>query len=130
MHNQGALAVRENSRVRVFSDALSKGVQVDSSHATGDLDLFPGDTHPPVYSLTHNLSGNVNVGLNVRNARRGDRMRVNRNSGTPGAFTVTVKSGTAAAGTSIGVIQASANGFVDAVFDGSAWVQAGDAAAA
>lgn len=124
------MQVRENSRVEVFGVDKSKGIQVDAATATGDLDLFPGDTHPEVYSLTHNLTGNVNIGVNVRNARRGDRFRLNRNSAAPGAFTVTVKSGTAAGGSSVGVIQASANGFVDCVFDGSAWVQAGDAAAA
>jgi len=124
------MQIRENGKVQVISAAKLAGIQVDSSHATGNLDLFPGDVHPELYALTHNLSGNVVVGVNVRNARRNDRFRLVRNSGTPGAFTVTVNNGTAAGGSAIGVIQASANGFIEAMFNGLAWVAAGDAAAA
>lgn len=117
------------SRVQEINANTLAGIQTDSAHATGDLDLFPGDTHPPQYILTNNLSGAVNVGVNLRNAKRGDYFRLVRNSGTPGAFAVTVKSGTAAAGTSIGTIEASKNGFVDCKFDGTAWKAIGDAIA-
>jgi hypothetical protein len=124
------MQLRENGRVQVINANTLAGIQTDSTTATGNLDLFPGDTHPQVYALTHNITGNVVVGLNVRNARRGDRMRVIRNSGTPGAFTVTVNNGTAAGGNALAAIQASANGFIDAIFTGLAWVLAGDSAAA
>lgn len=120
------MTVKENSSVSVVSAARLAGVEVDATTATGNLDIFPGDANAPVYVLTNDLSGGVVVGINTRNARRGDRARVVRNSATPGAVTVTVKSGTAAGGSTLGrAIAASRNGWVEAVFDGSAWICAG-----
>lgn len=121
------MELREShGRTQVINTNTLKGLTVDAATATGDLDLYPGDVDSPVYILTHNLSGAVSVGLNTRNARRGMRVRLVRNSGTPGAVAVTVKSGTAAAGTTIGrAIAASKNGFVEAQFDGTNWVCVG-----
>ena len=114
---------RENSRVKVVNAANQVGLQVDATHATGDLNIFPGDVNAPHYVLTNNLSGNVVVGVNTRNARRGDVCRVTRNSGTPGAVTMTVVNGPAASGTTLGrAIAASRNGFVEAKFDGTNWI--------
>lgn len=123
------MQVNENaSVVKEVNAEMLAGVE-ENAIATGDLDLFV-DVDPPVVILTSNLTGAVNVGINVRAARREQRFRVVRNSAAPGAFAVTVKSGTAAAGTTIATIEASANGHVEAVFNGSVWKRAGDAAAA
>lgn len=114
---------RENSRVTVANAAKMTGVEVDSSHATGNLDIFPGDVNASNYVLTNDLSGAVAVGINTRNARRGDVCRVTRNSATPSANAVTVKNGTAAGGSPLGrAIAASRNGFVEAKFDGTNWI--------
>lgn len=123
------MQVREQGRVQVINANTLKELTVDAATATGNLDLFPGDVDSAVYVLTHNLSGAVSVGLNVRNARRGMRARLTRNSAAPGAFAVTVKSGTAAGGTALGsTIAASVNGFIEAQFDGAAWVFVGKGA--
>lgn len=122
------MQVREQGQVAEVNANRLNELTVDASHATGNLDLFPGDVDTAVYVLTNNLSGAVNVGLNTRNARRGQRARLVRNSGTPGAFAVTVKSGTAAAGTTLGTIGASNNGFIEAQYDGTAWVFIGKGA--
>jgi len=117
------MQIREQGRVQVINANTLKELTVDASHATGNLDLFPADVDSAVYVLTNNLSGAVLVGLNVRNARKGMKARLTRNSAAPGAFSVTVKSGTAAGGTTLGrAIAASRNGYVEAQFDGSAWV--------
>ena len=114
---------RENGSVEVINAGTLAEVEVDTATATGNLDIYPGDANAEVYVLTHDLSGNVNVGINVRNARKGMVARVVRNSATPGALTVTVKSGTAAAGSTLGrAIAASRNGWVEAKFDGTAWI--------
>lgn len=118
------MKIRKNGEVQVVNSGTSNsGVEVDSTTATGSLDLYPGDANAPNYVLTNDLSGNVAVGLNTRNARAGQVARLTRNSATPGVFTVTLKSGTAAAGTTIGrAIAASRNGFVEARFDGTNWI--------
>lgn len=114
---------RQDSRVEVANAANLEEVEVDAATATGNLDLYPGDANALHYVLTNNLTGNVVVGLNTRNAQRGDVARVTRNSAAPGLFTVTVKSGTAAGGSTLGrAIAASRNGFVEAKFDGTNWI--------
>lgn len=120
--------VREQGQVREINANRLAELTVNSSLATGNLDLFPGDVDTAVYVLTNNLTGNVNVGLNTRNARRGSKARLVRNSAAPGAFSVTVKSGTAAGGTTIGTIAVSVNGFIEAQFDGTNWVFIGKGA--
>ena len=120
------MQIREQGRVQVINANTLKELTVDTAHATGNLDLFPADVDSAVYVLTNNLSGAVLVGLNVRNARKGMKARLTRNSAAPGAFSVTVKSGTAAGGTTLArAIAASRNGFVEAQFDGAAWVAIG-----
>jgi len=117
---------RENGEVEVINAGRLAEIEVDASHATGDLNIYPGDANAPHYVLTHDLSGAVVVGINVRNARKGMVARVARNSATPSANAVTVKSGTAAGGSTLGrAIAASRNGFVEAKFDGSAWIFVG-----
>lgn len=117
---------RENGVVKVVNAANLTNLETDATTATGSLDLYPGDVNSRHYVLTNDLSGNVSVGLNVRNARKGMVARVVRNSATPGAVTVTVKSGTAGAGTTIHrAIAASKNGFVEAKFDGTNWIGVG-----
>jgi hypothetical protein len=114
---------RENGKVEVINSGRLAEIEVDSSHATGNLDIYPGDANAPHYVLTNNLSGAVSVGINVRNARKGDVVRVTRNSAAPSANAMTVKSGTAAGGSTLGrAIAASRNGFVEAKFDGTNWV--------
>jgi hypothetical protein len=114
---------RENALVEVINTGTLAEVEVDTATATGDLNIYPGDANAPHYVLTNNRSGAINVGINVRNARKGMVARVTVNSGTPGAQTVTVKSGTAAGGTTLGrAIAASRNGFVEAKFDGTDWI--------
>ena len=99
------------------------GLEV-STVATGSIDLYPGQ-HPMVLSLTTNRSGAISVGLNTAGARRKDRARIVSNQASPGAFAITVKTGTAAGGTSIGTISSSKNGFLEAQFDGTNWVFVG-----
>lgn len=100
--------------------AAIDGIEVNSTTATGNIDLFY-DVNAPVYVLTNNLTGNVVVGLNFRNASKGDLWRIVRNSAAPGAFTISVKSGGAGSGTTIATIVASKNGHVLARYNGSGW---------
>lgn len=60
------------------------------------------------------LTGNKTVTLGTTNAAKGDKVRVIRNAGTPGAFTLDVGG--------LKTISSGKNGFVDVEFNGSAWV--------
>lgn len=103
----------------VNADAID-GIEVNSTTATGNIDLFY-DVNAPVYVLTNDLTGNVVVGLNFGNTSKGNLRRVVRSSAEPGAFTVSVRSGTAACGTTIATIFASKNDHVSAGYSGSGW---------
>lgn len=110
------------SRAREINSDTLAGHKVDSSTTGGNVDLYI-DVDAPIRTFTDNLGSGLVVGLNVRGANRGDVFTIHRNSGTPGAQTMTVKSGTASGGTSIGVVANSTNGTIKAKFDGTNWVK-------
>jgi hypothetical protein len=120
------MQIREGSKVQEISASQLAELTADSATVGGSLDLFPGDVNTAHYVLTGNLTSALAVGLNTRNARRGQIVRVTLNQAAPGAFTCTVKSGTAAGGTTLHRALASTrNGFVEAKFDGTNWVGIG-----
>jgi hypothetical protein len=90
----------------------------NSSLTTGTV-LIRSGRDPIYYVLTANRTGAINVDLDKSNAREQDTFRVVSSQASPGAFAISVRNGSG--GTTIGTIQASKNGFVDAVFDGTNW---------
>lgn len=107
---------------REFNSETAVGIKTDSTTTGGNVDLYVNH-NADTQVFTNNLSAGLVVGLNLEGASPRDRLRICRNSAAPGAFTVIVKSGTAAGGTAIGTLVASTNGFIEAQFDGSAWAR-------
>lgn len=99
-----------------------------SSAADADIDWEPARQGRTLIS-TNNLSANRVVGINGTGIDLGERCRVVRNAAAPGAFTVTIKTGTAAGGATIATLVASKNGFADFEWDGSKWVLVGQSVA-
>lgn len=108
--------------VREIVATTALGIKTDSTTTGGDVNLYAGKD-APTQNFTHNLGAGLVIGLNILGAKPGDKFRIARNSGTPAAQTVIVKSGTAAAGTALGTLAASTNGHFEAQFDGAAWVR-------
>lgn len=111
------------------SAQLLAGINTDSSTAGGNVDVFSG-RQAPVQNFTNNLSSGLVVGLNIEGASPQDKFRICRNSASPSANTVIVKSGTAAGGTAIGTLAVSTNGYIEAQFDSASntWVRIGQSA--
>lgn len=118
----GVLApfVRIAGRVRkLVSTRNSPGYTLDTSASIGRTVTV--DVYPSPFIATDNLSADSTVGISTTNARVGDEYEVTRNSASPAAYSLTVKSGTHSGGSTIGSISASKNGSIVAYFDGSAW---------
>jgi hypothetical protein len=115
IYDSGTDTIIEYTRQGFVSSAIvpsnKVGMKTNASEPTA-VTLVAGD--PEIQIFTATLTANRTIALSTTGARLGDKFRIVRLAGTPGAYTLTI-------GTGFKVIPSSTNAFVDTVFDGSAW---------
>lgn len=120
----GSARFKFDSQRWVFcgGDGLIETANGYAAQAIADADIDLALNAMTVHAVNAvELTADRAVGLPTTGARKGMMAYVSRLAATPGAFTLTVKSGTAAAGDAIATMVASKKGFALCRFNGTAW---------